>query len=185
MNPNNPNVKLEQTDAEAGAKKLGLETVTLNARNAPEIDAAFEQLLSVGAHGFITATDPILLDRREQIVSFAHRHKLPAVYFVRQFAAVGGLLSYGPSISWMYRQAGLRGSKLSPQCSQMLACIFLLAAVSTISIVSPSLSSFGAPWSWSAAGLLLSGPGGGSHRWGNHSCSPLPIKGGVFSLTSS
>jgi putative ABC transport system substrate-binding protein len=106
MNPTNPNVNVEQTDAEAGAKKLGLETVTLNARNAPEIDAAFEQLLSAKADAFITATDPILLDRREQIVSFAHRHELPAVYFVRQFAAVGGLLSYGPSISWMYRQAG-------------------------------------------------------------------------------
>ena len=85
---------------------LGLETVTLNARNAREIDAAFEQLLRAKADAFITATDPILLDRREQIVSFAHRHKLPAVYFVRQFAAAGGLLSYGPSISWMYRQAG-------------------------------------------------------------------------------
>lgn len=54
----------------------------------------------------ISGTDPIVLDRREQIVSFAHRHKLPGVYFVRQFADVGGLLSYGPSISWMYRQAG-------------------------------------------------------------------------------
>jgi putative ABC transport system substrate-binding protein len=63
-------------------------------------------LLNVKADAFITATDPILLDRREQIVSFAQRHKLPAMYFVRQFAAVGGLLSYGPSISWMYRQAG-------------------------------------------------------------------------------
>jgi putative ABC transport system substrate-binding protein len=63
-------------------------------------------LLSAKAQAFITATDPILLDRREQIVSFANRHKLPAVYFVRQFAAAGGLLSYGPSISWMYRQAG-------------------------------------------------------------------------------
>jgi len=39
-------------------------------------------------------------------VSFAKRHALPAVYFVRQFATAGGLLSYGPSISWMYRQAG-------------------------------------------------------------------------------
>jgi putative tryptophan/tyrosine transport system substrate-binding protein len=93
-------------DAEAGAKKLGLETVTLNARNAGEMDAAFEQLLRANADAFITATDPILLDRREQVVLFAHRHKLPAAYFVRQFAAVGGLLSYGPSISWMYRQAG-------------------------------------------------------------------------------
>ena len=106
MNPTNPNVKIEQTDAEAGAKKLGIETVALNARNAREIDAAFEELLRAKADGFITATDPILLDRREQIVSFADRHKLPAIYYVRQFATVGGLLSYGPSISWMYRQAG-------------------------------------------------------------------------------
>ena len=75
MNPNNPNVKIEEADAEAGAKKLGLGTVTVNARNAPEIEAAFEQLLDAKADAFITATDPILLDRREQLVSFAHQHK--------------------------------------------------------------------------------------------------------------
>jgi putative tryptophan/tyrosine transport system substrate-binding protein len=106
MNPTNPNVDVERMDAEAGARKLGLETVTLNARNAREIDTAFERLLGAKADGIITATDPITLDRREQIVAFANRHKLPVVGFVRQFAAVGGLLSYGPSISWMYRQAG-------------------------------------------------------------------------------
>ena len=106
MNPTNPNVEAEQTDAETGAKKFGIETVTLNARNAPEIDAAFEQLLRAKADSFITATDPILLDSRERIVALARRHDLPAVYFVRQFAAVGGLLRYGPSISWMYSQAG-------------------------------------------------------------------------------
>jgi putative ABC transport system substrate-binding protein len=106
MNPTNPNVDVERMDAEAGARKLGLETITLNARNAPEIDSAFEQLLAAKADGIITATDPITLDRREQIVAFANTHKLPVVGFVRQFAAVGGLMSYGPSISWMYRQAG-------------------------------------------------------------------------------
>ena len=106
MNPTNPNVDVERMDAEAGARKLGLETITLNAKNGREIDTAFEQLLDAKADGIITATDPIPLDRREQIVAFAHRHKLPVVGFVRQFAAVGGLLSYGPSISWMYRQAG-------------------------------------------------------------------------------
>ena len=106
MNPTNPNAKVEQADAEAGANKLGLDTVTLLATNAQEIDVALEQLLGARADAFITATDPILLDRREQIVSFAHRHKLPVVGFVRQFAAVGALSSYGPSISWMYRQAG-------------------------------------------------------------------------------
>jgi putative ABC transport system substrate-binding protein len=119
MNPTNPNVKIEQADAEAGAKKLGLETVTVNGTNAREIEAALEQSLSAKADAFITGTDPILLDRREQIVAFANRHKLPAVGFVRQFAAVGSLLSYGPSISWMYRQAGeyvgqiLKGSNVA------------------------------------------------------------------------
>jgi putative tryptophan/tyrosine transport system substrate-binding protein len=106
MNPTNPNVDVERMDAEAGARKFGLETVTLNARNAREIDAAFEQLLGANADGIITATDPIPLDRREQIVEFANRHKLPLMGFVRQFVAAGALLSYGPSISWMYRQAG-------------------------------------------------------------------------------
>src|SRR5246500_760966 len=106
MNPTNPNVDVERMDAEAGATKLGLETVTLNATNAREIDTAFDRLLGAKADGIITATDPIPLDRREQIVAFANRHKLPVVGFVRQFAAVGALLSYGPSISWMYRQAG-------------------------------------------------------------------------------
>src|SRR5215813_14440105 len=92
MNPTNPNVDVERMDAEAGARKLGLETLTLNARNAREIDIAFERLLDAKADGIITATDPIPLDRREQIVAFANRHKLPVVGFVRQFAAAGALL---------------------------------------------------------------------------------------------
>jgi putative ABC transport system substrate-binding protein len=106
MNPTNPNVKVEEADAEAGAKKLGVETITVNARNASELETAFEQLLSAKAQAFITGTDPILLDRRAQITSFALKHKVLAMGFVQQIAAAGSLLSYGPSISWMYRQAG-------------------------------------------------------------------------------
>jgi putative ABC transport system substrate-binding protein len=106
MNPTNPNVKVEEADAEAGANKLGLETITVNARNAAELEAAFEQLLSAKVEALITGTDPILLDRREAIASFGLRHKILAMGFVQQIAAAGGLLSYGPSISWMYRQAG-------------------------------------------------------------------------------
>jgi putative ABC transport system substrate-binding protein len=90
INPSNPNASAEQEDAESGARKLGLETIVVNAKNAAEIDAAFEDLLRAKADAFITATDPILLDRREQIVTFAAKQKMPAVYFVRQFAAVGG-----------------------------------------------------------------------------------------------
>jgi putative ABC transport system substrate-binding protein len=106
MNPTNPNVKVEEADAEAGAKKLGLETITVLGRNANELETAFEQLLNAKAQALITGTDPILLDRREQIASFALKHKVLAMGFVQQIAAAGGLFSYGPSISWMYRQAG-------------------------------------------------------------------------------
>ena len=106
MNPTNPNVKVEEADAEEGAKKLGLETVTILASNASELETAFERMLSAKVQALITGTDPILLDRREQIVSFALRHKILAMGFVQQIAAAGALLSYGPSISWMYRQAG-------------------------------------------------------------------------------
>lgn len=106
LNPTNPNVKVEEADAEAGAKKLGLETITVYARNAAELETAFEQLLSAKAEALITGTDPILLDRREAIASFGLRHKMLTMGFVQQIAAAGGLLSYGPSISWMYRQAG-------------------------------------------------------------------------------
>jgi putative ABC transport system substrate-binding protein len=106
VNPSNPSAAAEQADAQNGARTLGLETIILTASNAREIDTAFEELLRAKADAFFIATDPILLDRREQIVSFAERHALPAVYWVRQFAVAGGLLSYGPSISWMYRQAG-------------------------------------------------------------------------------
>jgi putative ABC transport system substrate-binding protein len=106
MNPMNPNFKIEEADAESGARKLGLETITLNARNAGEMESAFEQLLNAQAQALITASDPILLDRREQIASFALQHNVLVMGFVQQIAAAGGLLSYGPSISWMYRQAG-------------------------------------------------------------------------------
>jgi putative ABC transport system substrate-binding protein len=106
MNPTNPNVKIEEADAEAGAKKLGVETLTVNARNASELETAFEQILSGKAEALITASDPILLDRREAIASFGLKNKVLAMGFVQQIAAAGGLVSYGPSISWMYRQAG-------------------------------------------------------------------------------
>jgi len=106
MNPTNPNVKIEEADAEAGAKKLGLETITVNAKNAGDLEAAFGQILDARAQALITGTDPILLDRRETIASFALKNGVLAMGFVQQIAAAGALLSYGPSISWMYRQAG-------------------------------------------------------------------------------
>jgi hypothetical protein len=107
MNPDNPNVAAEQADSNDGAARLGLQIVVQNARNAAEIDAAFAELVRARVDAVIAATDPVLLDRREQIAAIAERNALPAISFTRQFAMAGLLMSYGPNIGWMYRQAGL------------------------------------------------------------------------------
>lgn len=106
MNPDNPNVRVEQADSQDGAAKLGLQIVVQNARNAAEIDKAFGEFVRAKVDAVIAATDPVMLDRREQIAALAERHALPAVSFTRPFAVAGGLMSYGPNIGWMYRQAG-------------------------------------------------------------------------------
>jgi putative ABC transport system substrate-binding protein len=117
MNPDNPNAAAEQADAAAGAAALGRESAVFNARNAAEIDAAFAELLRTSPDAIIAATDPVMLDRRDQIVAIAGRHGLPAISFTRPFAIAGGLMSYGPNIGWMYRQVGgyigqiLKGAK--------------------------------------------------------------------------
>jgi putative tryptophan/tyrosine transport system substrate-binding protein len=117
MNPDNPNVMAELADSKDGATKLGLQLVLQNARNAAEIDAAFAELVRARVDAVIAASDPVLLDRREQIAALAERNALPAISFTRQLAMAGLLMSYGPDIGWMYRQAGdyigqiLKGAK--------------------------------------------------------------------------
>ncbi len=117
MNPDNPNVATEEADSKDGAARLGLQIVVQNARNAAEIDAAFAELVRAKVDAVVAATDPVLLDRREQIAALAVRNALPAISFTRQLAMAGLLMSYGPDIGWMYRQAGgyigqiLKGAK--------------------------------------------------------------------------
>jgi putative ABC transport system substrate-binding protein len=117
MNPDNPNAAAEHADSKDGAARFGLEMVVQNARNAAEIETAFSELARGKVDAVIAATDPVLLDRREQIAALAARHGLPAISFTRQLAMAGLLVTYGPNIGWMYRQAGsyigqiLKGAK--------------------------------------------------------------------------
>jgi putative ABC transport system substrate-binding protein len=106
LNPDNPNVAAEQADSKDGAARLGLQIVVQNARNAAEIDAAFAELVCAKVDAVVAATDPVLLDHREQIAGLAERSALPAISFTRQLAMAGLLMSYGPDIGWMCRQAG-------------------------------------------------------------------------------
>jgi putative ABC transport system substrate-binding protein len=112
LNPDNFSAAAEQQDALAGARVLGRELVVVNARRPDELAGAFAEALRLKADSYLTATDPLILDRRGEIVAFGQAHGLAGVGFVRQFAAAGALLSYGPSILWMYRQAGIYAGKI-------------------------------------------------------------------------
>ena len=117
MNPDNLNAGIEEADVRQGAIKLGVEVIVQHARHAGEIDAAFAEIRRKRIDAVIAGTDPVLLDRREQIATLAEREACPGISFTRQFAIAGLLMSYGPDIGWMYRQAGgqiariLKGAK--------------------------------------------------------------------------
>ncbi len=137
MNPDNPNAAAEQTESQEVAHVLGQRTVVLSVRNDREFDRAFESFVNSRAGALYVATDPMLLSQRGQIAAFAARQKIPAISFVREFAAAGGLLSYGPSISAMYREAGaytgriLRGAKPADLPVMQLAVIELVVNLKT------------------------------------------------------
>jgi putative ABC transport system substrate-binding protein len=107
MNPDNFTAVAEQDQGIAGARALGREAFVVNARKPDEIAGALAEALRLRADSYVTASDPLILDRRGEIVAFGQAHGLPGIGFVRQFASAGALLSYGPSITWMYHQAGL------------------------------------------------------------------------------
>lgn len=88
------------------ATALGRQATSYPVRTPADLDAAFADLVRARRKALISGTDPVLLDRRDPIVALADRHRLPVVSFTRPFAAAGGLMSYGPDIGWMYRQAG-------------------------------------------------------------------------------
>jgi ABC-type uncharacterized transport system substrate-binding protein len=117
MNPNNPSAVMEQHDAEAAATILGQKSLVLNVASKDDFPAAFETFVREGADAMFIATDPMLLSQREAIAAFAAKQRVPVIHFERQYPLVGGLISYGTSISGMYRQAGaycgqiLKGAK--------------------------------------------------------------------------
>jgi putative ABC transport system substrate-binding protein len=119
INSKFPMALAEMRDMQAAARSLGLEITVVDASGESEIDAAFATLVRHKVGALIINTDPLLLGQREQIVQLAAGHKIPTLYFLREFVDAGGLMSYGPNIHNGYRQAGiyvgriLRGEKVS------------------------------------------------------------------------
>src|ERR1700720_4646374 len=106
-NPKFPPALAEISDLQVAAHSVGLDVTVLDASDESEIDAAFSVLSRNKVGALIIAADPFLLGQREQIVQLAARHKIPTIYFFRDFVDAGGLMSYGPNIHNGYRQAGV------------------------------------------------------------------------------
>jgi putative tryptophan/tyrosine transport system substrate-binding protein len=106
-NPNNPIFDLTTRDVLAAAPIVGLKVQILKASTDREIDTAFVSLVQVRTGALLLGTDPFFNSRIEQLVALAARHAIPAMYPLREFAAAGGLMSYGTSNRDIYQQVGI------------------------------------------------------------------------------
>jgi putative tryptophan/tyrosine transport system substrate-binding protein len=112
VNPTNPVNDPETRSAEDAARALGMQVHVLRASTPSEIDVAFGTLVELRAGALVVSGDPVLTNRRDQIVALAAGHAVPAIYLWREFAAAGGLMSYGSNLADNYRQAGIYTGKI-------------------------------------------------------------------------
>ena len=107
VNPANANVEGLTKDVTAAAAALRIEIEIVHARDSREIGEAFAKLVHNKAGALLVGADSFFFNRRVQLATLAARHAIPAVFFNREFAEVGGLMSYGSSLSEMNRQLGV------------------------------------------------------------------------------
>jgi putative ABC transport system substrate-binding protein len=118
VNPANvTNTPVTLADLEVAARARGLQIQVLNASTSREIDAAFATFLRERPDALFVSGDGLFTSRRVQMVQLATLHQVPATFANREFAEVGGLMSYGASITDAWRQCGayvgriLKGAK--------------------------------------------------------------------------
>ena len=112
VNPNNASTERIIRDVQEAARIKGLQLHVLKASSESEIDAAFASLVQLHAGALVVGADPFLSSRREQLVALASRHAVPAIYAWREFAASGGLISYGSSLTAAFRLVGAYVGKI-------------------------------------------------------------------------
>ena len=106
INPNNAVAGLDTSDAQAAAAALGQKLIVVKAGSEGDIETAFTTIAEQRAGGLLQQLDPFLQSRRDQLVALAARYAIPAIYERRDFAAAGGLVSYGTSLSDALRLVG-------------------------------------------------------------------------------
>jgi putative ABC transport system substrate-binding protein len=112
VDPTNPASAIETSDMQAAADTLGRKLLIVKASTESELDAAFAIFNQQRIDALIVAAEAFFLNRRAQLVELTARLAVPAIYHLREMVAVGGLMSYGLSISDAYRQAGVYTGKI-------------------------------------------------------------------------
>jgi putative tryptophan/tyrosine transport system substrate-binding protein len=107
VNPTNSNAERIMTDVQEATRAKGLNLRILKAGTESAIDAAFATVAQLHDGALLIGVDAFFNTRREQIIALAARHAVPAIYDAREFAAAGGLISYGPSSTGTWRQVGI------------------------------------------------------------------------------
>ena len=106
VNPDYPDSELQLRELKEAAGAIKQQILVESASTESSIDAAFTSLVRQRVEALLVANDPFFGSRRDQIVALAARHAIAAFYFGREFVDAGGLISYGPSLADVYRQAG-------------------------------------------------------------------------------
>jgi putative ABC transport system substrate-binding protein len=97
----------QTAELQAAAQKFGQRIQIINAATEQDIEPAFASMAQLKVGALLQAADPFFNIVRDQIVSLAARHAIPAIYEQRAFVAAGGLMSYGTNLADAYRQAGV------------------------------------------------------------------------------
>jgi putative ABC transport system substrate-binding protein len=112
VNPNNSPSAAVTKDVTAAASGLGIEIGVVEANNGRAIEAAFASLVSSRSEALLIGTDPFFFSRRVQLATLAARHVIPAAFNAREFVEVGGLMSYGTSLTEVFRQLGAYAGRI-------------------------------------------------------------------------
>jgi len=116
-NPLAPGAATYREAVEIAARRLGISLQVVDARGRNEFESAFGAMARERADALVVMPDPIFFTARAQVVDLATRYRLPAVYHAREIVEIGGLMSYGVSLSYQFRRAAayvdkiLRGAK--------------------------------------------------------------------------
>ena len=112
VNPHSISTEIERKDLEEATRGTGLQLLVLEASAEGDLEKAVNDAVNQGAGALIVSADAFFTSRRSQIVALAAQYALPASYPWLQYAEAGGLISYGPNLTWAYEQIGVYASRI-------------------------------------------------------------------------